>query len=111
MTALNLFCRRRSGGSANCSADALGMYDDHLREEIIGFIGQESVHARTHDTVLVDYLSRHGSTRAPSSVNSTGWRVSTTSGWRTWSRANRRKALAWHARAVRRGAFTGVLGH
>ena len=42
-------------------SDALAyVRDEHLREEIVGFIGQEAVHAKTHEDVLVQYLLRHG---------------------------------------------------
>ena len=34
--------------------------DDLLREEMLGFIGQEGIHAKTHDAVLHSYFARHG---------------------------------------------------
>lgn len=34
--------------------------DDRLREQMLGFIGQESMHAETHNGVLDEVLSAHG---------------------------------------------------
>lgn len=34
--------------------------DDKLREEVIGFIGQEQLHSDTHDKALLEYFSQHG---------------------------------------------------
>ncbi|MFC9434635.1 metal-dependent hydrolase [Nocardia sp. NPDC057030] len=34
--------------------------DDKLREAMLGFIGQESMHAETHDKVLTEVLAAHG---------------------------------------------------
>lgn len=34
--------------------------DERLRERMLGFIGQESMHAETHDKVLWEVLERHG---------------------------------------------------
>lgn len=34
--------------------------DDRLREQMLGFIGQESMHAETHDKVLWEVLDAHG---------------------------------------------------
>ncbi len=39
--------------------------DDKLREEMLGFIGQESMHAETHNKVLDDFLAAHGIDPAP----------------------------------------------
>lgn len=34
--------------------------DDNLREAMLGFIGQESIHAQTHDKVLHEVFAAHG---------------------------------------------------
>lgn len=34
--------------------------DEKLREDVLGFIRQEAIHARSHETALQDYLKRHG---------------------------------------------------
>lgn len=61
VTALNLFLPAAERWFSKLLSDALEyVRDDHLREEIVGFVGQEAVHAKTHDRVLVDYLLRHG---------------------------------------------------
>lgn len=39
--------------------------DDLLREDVIGFIGQEATHADVHDKVLHEYLVTHGVDVAP----------------------------------------------
>ncbi|MFC4372567.1 metal-dependent hydrolase [Nocardia halotolerans] len=39
--------------------------DDKLREDMLGFIGQESMHAETHAKVLVDVLAEHGIDTGP----------------------------------------------
>ncbi|WP_067471818.1 metal-dependent hydrolase [Nocardia amamiensis] len=42
-------------------AEALpSVRDDRLREAMLGFIGQESMHAETHDKVLHEVLAAHG---------------------------------------------------
>ncbi|MEO5873571.1 MAG: metal-dependent hydrolase [Streptosporangiaceae bacterium] len=44
-----------------CVVDALPeIKDEKLREEVKGFIGQETVHARAHQGVLEDLLEAHG---------------------------------------------------
>ncbi len=66
VTALNLFLPAADRWFSNLLSDVLAyVNDEHLREEIVGFIGQEAVHARTHDRVLVDYLRRHGIAPGP----------------------------------------------
>ena len=34
--------------------------DERLREDVIGFIGQEQIHANTHDNALHKFFSQHG---------------------------------------------------
>lgn len=47
-------------------ADALPyVKDEKLREAMIGFIGQEAMHADAHDRVLPDFLERHGIATKP----------------------------------------------
>lgn len=42
-------------------AEALPLItDERLREDVIGFIGQESVHAETHEKVLYEFLDANG---------------------------------------------------
>lgn len=61
VTALNLFLPVAERWFSKLLSDSLVyVRDEHLREEIVGFIGQEAVHARTHDNVLQEYLRGHG---------------------------------------------------
>ena len=61
VTSLNLLLPVAERWFTKLLSDALEyVRDEHLREEIHGFIGQESVHAKTHDRVLVEYLQGHG---------------------------------------------------
>ena len=76
-----------------------------IREEIVGFVGQEAVHARTHDQVLVEYLRGTVSTRAPSSASWSGSSASTTNGSRSGRRQPAQGARLRDARAVRRRAL------
>ncbi|WP_405495924.1 metal-dependent hydrolase [Nocardia sp. NBC_00511] len=39
--------------------------DEDLREQMIGFMGQEAVHAESHDRVIWEFLRRHGIDPAP----------------------------------------------
>ncbi|MGE0219020.1 metal-dependent hydrolase [Mycolicibacterium sp.] len=60
-TALNLFVPAAERWFSKVLVDAMEyVRDDVIREEIIGFLGQEAVHASTHEEVLADYLMRHG---------------------------------------------------
>ncbi len=60
-TALNLFLPVAERWFAKLLTEALDyVRDERLREQIIGFIGQEAIHARTHDDVLVEFVRRHG---------------------------------------------------
>ncbi len=61
VTALNLFLPVAERWFSKLLSDSLVyVRDEHLREEIVGFVGQEAVHARTHDIVLAEYLRGHG---------------------------------------------------
>lgn len=113
VTALNLFLPVAERWFVALLSDALEyVRDQHLREEIIGFIGQESVHAKTHDTVLVDYVRRHGIDPEPF-CRQLEWvagqfdrRISGATPQR------RRKAVASGTHALCAAEhFTGVLGH
>lgn len=113
VTALNLFLPVAERWFGSLLSDALEyVRDEHLREEIIGFIGQESVHARTHDAVLVEYVRRHGIDPDPFS-RQLEW-VAGQFELRT-ARATaqgRRKAIASGTHALCAAEhFTGVLGH
>lgn len=46
--------------------------DERLREEMIGFMGQEAVHAKSHDKALPEFLLRNGIDPAPF-VNQVEW--------------------------------------
>ena len=88
------------------------MRDEHIRQEIIGFIGQEAVHAKTHDQVLVEYLLRHGIDPAPFHrqlqwvAGQYDQRVATATS------DGRRRALSSGTHALCAAEhFTGVLGH
>ena len=113
VTALNLFLPTAERWFCQLLSDALEhVRDEHLREEIIGFIGQESVHAKTHDQVLVEYLLRNGIDPAPF-LDQLEWvagqydqRVSKA------TPQNRRKALASGTHALCAAEhYTGVFGH
>ncbi|MET0899904.1 MAG: metal-dependent hydrolase [Mycobacterium sp.] len=112
VTALNLFLPVAERWFASLLADSLEyVRDEHLREEIIGFIGQEAVHAKTHDDVLVGYLLRHGIDPVPFTrqlewvISQYETRVSQATPRR------RRNALASGTHALNAAEhFTGVLG-
>ena len=113
VTSLNLFLPVAERWFSKLLSDVLEhVRDEHLREEIIGFIGQEAVHAKTHDQVLVEYLSRHGIDPAPF-YRQLEWvaalydqRVSNAAPGR------RRKVLASGTHALCAAEhYTGVLGH
>lgn len=112
-TALNLFLPVAERWFARLLSDALEhVRDERLREAIIGFIGQEAVHAKTHDDVLTEYLRRHGIEPDPF-LRQLEWLVSLYD--QRVQQAiprNRRKALASGTHALSAAEhFTGVLGH
>jgi predicted metal-dependent hydrolase len=112
VTALNLFLPVAERWFARLLSDALAyVRDDHLREEIVGFIGQEAVHAKTHHDVLVQYLLRHGIDPVPF-TRQLEWVVGQYD--QRISRAperRRRSALASGTHALNAAEhFTGVLG-
>lgn len=112
-TALNLFLPVAERWFTALLTDALAyVRDERLREQILGFIGQESVHARTHDDVLVQFLSRHDIDPGPFLVqlewvvDQYGARMSRISG------DMHRKVLASGTHALSAAEhFTGVLGN
>lgn len=111
-TALNLLLPTAERWFSDLLSDALEyVRDDHLREEIIGFIGQEAVHAKTHDDVLVEYLHRHGIDPAPF-LRQLEWVVAQYQNRLARASAtDRRKALASGTHALSAAEhFTGVLG-
>lgn len=113
VTALNLFLPVAERWFSRLLSDALGLVrDEHLREEIIGFIGQEAVHARTHDDVLAEHVRRHGMDPEPF-TRQLEWVADQYD--RRVSGAgpnNQRKALASGIHALCAAEhFTGVLGH
>ncbi|NKZ12949.1 metal-dependent hydrolase [Mycolicibacterium septicum DSM 44393] len=113
VTALNLFLPVAERWFSNLLSSALEyVRDERLREEIIGFIGQETVHAKTHDDVLVEYVRRHGIDPEPF-CRQLEWvadqfdrRMPEDTG------PGRRRALASGTHALCAAEhFTGVLGH
>ncbi|MDT5257885.1 MAG: uncharacterized protein QOD10_2965 [Mycobacterium sp.] len=113
ITALNLLLPTAERWFIRLLSDALEhVRDGHIREEIIGFIGQESVHAQTHDRVLAEYLLRQGIDPARF-IDQLEWvagqydeRVSKA------AQHNRRKALASGTHLLCAAEhFTGVFGH
>jgi predicted metal-dependent hydrolase len=112
VTALNLFLPVAERWFSKLLTDSLEyVCDEHLREEIIGFIGQEAVHAKTHDDVLVEYLLWHGIDPVPFTrqlewvVGQYDQRISMANS------RNRRRALASGTHALNAAEhFTGVLG-
>ena len=113
VTSLNLLLPVAERWFSKLLSDALEyVRDEHLREEIHGFIGQEAVHAKTHDRVLVEYLQGHGIDPGPY-TRQLEWvagqydqRISKV------APHNRRKALASGTHALCAAEhFTGVLGH
>ncbi len=76
VTALNLFVPQAERWFSRVLTDAMDdVRDDFIRQEIIGFIGQEAVHASTHETALTEYLQRHGIDPEPF-VHQLDWIVS-----------------------------------
>ena len=113
-TALNLFLPVAERWFAKLLTEALDyVRDERLREQIIGFIGQEAIHARTHDDVLVEFVRRHGIDPTPF-LDQLEWvagqydlRMA-----RITSPTRRRKALTSGTHALSAAEhFTGVLGH
>ena len=113
VTALNLFLPSAERWFSTLLSDALEyVRDEHLREEIIGFIGQEAVHAKTHDQVLVDYLLRHGIDAGPFQRQLDWVAGQYDQRMSKVAPRNRRKALASGTHALCAAEhFTGVLGH
>jgi uncharacterized protein len=113
VTSLNLLLPVAERWFSKLLSDALEyVRDEHLREEIIGFIGQEAVHAKVHDDVLIQYLRRHGIDPEPFQhqlewvVGQYDQRVSRA------TPVHRRKALASGTHALSAAEhYTGVLGH
>lgn len=61
MSSLNLILPVAEQMFIETFTDALPyVKDEKLREAMIGFIGQETMHATTHDRALWDFLDRHG---------------------------------------------------
>lgn len=113
VTALNLFLPVAERWFSRLLRDALEyVRNEQLRAEIVGFIGQEAVHAKTHDDVLVAYVRRHGIDPQPF-YRQLEWvagqfdaRLDRATG------PDRRKALSSGTHALCAAEhFTGVLGH
>jgi predicted metal-dependent hydrolase len=86
--------------------------DEQLREEIIGFVGQEAVHAKTHDDVLVGYVRRHGIDPEPFYRQLEWIAAQFDQRIPEGVEPGRRKALASGTHALCAAEhFTGVLGH
>ena len=113
VTALNLFLPVAERWFAKLLSDALVyVHDERITETIIGFIGQEAVHAKVHDRVLTGYLLRHGIDPGPF-YRQLEWVVGLYDTRVSGATASsRRKALASGTHALCAAEhFTGVLGH
>jgi uncharacterized protein len=114
VTALNLFLPVAERWFTKLLTDALDyVRDERLREQILGFIGQEAIHARTHDEVLVQFVRERGIDPTPF-LDQLEW----VAGQYELRMAQisdpdlKRKALASGAHALSAAEhFTGVLGH
>lgn len=61
VSALNLLLPEGERWFCATYTEALPLIADaKLREDVLGFIGQETMHAETHNVVLYDYLDAHG---------------------------------------------------
>jgi predicted metal-dependent hydrolase len=61
LSALNLLLPEGERWFCATYTEALPLIADaKLREDVLGFIGQEAMHAETHNVVLYDYLDAHG---------------------------------------------------
>lgn len=61
VSALNLLLPEGERWFCATYTEALPLIADaKLREDVLGFIGQESMHAETHNDVLYEYLDAHG---------------------------------------------------
>lgn len=49
------------------------VHEETLREQMLGFIGQEGIHAKTHDDVLRNFLAVHGITNAERFADLAEW--------------------------------------
>lgn len=110
---MNLFLPAAERWFSALLSDALEyVRADHLREEIVGFVGQEAVHAQTHDRVLVDYLQRHGIDPARFLAQLEWVAGQYDLQMAKVPQRHRRKALASGTHALCAAEhFTGVLGH
>ncbi len=114
ITALNLFLPVAERWFSKLFTEALEhVRDERLREQIVGFIGQEAIHAKTHDDVLVEFLRRHDidPTRFLDQLEWVAGQYDVRMA-KIACPDRRRKALASGTHALN-GAehFTGVLGH
>lgn len=85
--------------------------DKRLREDMLGFIGQEAVHAEAHDIAVRDFLQRHGIDVTPV-LDQITWMLQKTLGPRIFKSADAQRAylaqrLAFIAAAE---CFTAFLG-
>lgn len=112
-TALNLFVPAAERWFSKVLSDAMEYVgDEFIRQEIIGFIGQEAVHASTHEQVLLEYVQRHGIDPEPF-VRQLDWMVALyDQRVAAASPHSRRKALASGTHMLCAAEhFTGMLGH
>jgi predicted metal-dependent hydrolase len=113
VTALNLFVPQAERWFSRVLSDAMEyVRDDFIRREIIGILGQEAVHASTHEEVLVEYLQRRGIDPGPY-VRQLDWIVSLYDQRVAAADAHsRRKALASGTHMLCAAEhFTCILGH
>ncbi|OBF25024.1 metal-dependent hydrolase [Mycobacterium sp. ACS4331] len=113
VTALNLIVPAAERWFSKVLVDAMEyVRDDAVRAEIIGFIGQEAVHASTHERVLVDYLKQRGIDPGPF-VRQVDWIVSLYDQRVAAAGPNKRRKAIASATHILCGAehFTCILGH
>lgn len=113
VTALNLFVPAAERWFSKVLVDAMEYVgDESIREEIIGFIGQEAVHASTHEQVLIDYLKQRGIDPGPY-VRQIDWIVSLYDQRVAGASPNKRRKAIASGTHMLCGAehFTCILGH
>ncbi|MEV0355699.1 metal-dependent hydrolase [Nocardia sp. NPDC050697] len=92
--------------------EALPAIDDaRLRADVLGFIGQETVHADTHQLTMTEYFARHGIDTAPLEAQ-VAWAVRKVFGPREFADERRRRQYLVERLAVIGAAenFTAFLG-
>ncbi|MFD4351724.1 metal-dependent hydrolase [Nocardia sp. NPDC058518] len=88
------------------------VHDPRLREDVLGFIGQETVHANAHEESLDDYFERNGIDPEPLLAQSR-FMLGKVLGPRTFRTANRTRQHLINRLAITAALenFTAFLGH